>query len=397
MRSGAPVRVLAVLALLGCGVRAAGNGPIVHGAIHKQQVFAPQTDHDGQAVGLLYAALPDGGMRVAAWGMHPVVEKYVAGLAQPPGAKESALAGLKEPVHTFVQRADNDYFVTASGKLYVAAKPASKLQSRKAEEVWAHAKRPITHVLFDVDNGRTFVFGREQDRTEDIRFGIELVGQRPTSLGSIAATFLKPNGAAEPLKTLMQYARYLRDEHQAKEDLRLLMTDKRLQAALPLMETDPDLHDLLQRLAKVTGLRFTLDKNLQDHRPLFGRVQMKHGTAWLVMDLIAKTQLLEGRWSKDGHGFQLTARESTSAHAQAARKADQAIEERLAKDRAERELLQRRFPLRFDAKCLGKFALTDPRPKLDPLLEDLREFTGLKLILADNLRRARPGSGSRHA
>lgn len=382
-----------LLLVLACGPRAAADGLIVRAAIHDQQVFTARTDNGGVPVGLLYADLPDGSLRTAAWGSNPGVEKCLAVPAAKAGAKESLEVGLEEPVHTFVNRDDNYYFVTAAGKLYVAAKPPAKNQSRRLQEIWADPKQPITHVLFDLDQSRTFVFGKQRNRKDDVRFALELAGQRPALLGVLAANLLPPVRADEPLKTAMQYARYLRHTVQAKENLRLLMTDKRLQAALPVLETDPDLDDLLQRLAKATGLRFRLDKNIADHRPLFGRVHLKHGTAWLVMDLIAKTQLDDGRWSKEGDGFVLTARESTSAHAQASRQAQRAVQERHAKERAEREALERAFPLRFDARCLAKLVLTDPRPKLDRLLHDLGDVSGLKLVVADRLTGHDPDLG----
>jgi hypothetical protein len=49
------------------------------------------------------------------------------------------------------------YFVTDSGKLYRAPKPA-KGTHRALQEVWADGKRPIAGLVQDVDAGRTFLF-----------------------------------------------------------------------------------------------------------------------------------------------------------------------------------------------------------------------------------------------
>jgi hypothetical protein len=54
-------------------------------------------------------------------------------------------------------RGEDFYFLTASGKLYRAPKPA-KGKHRKLEAVWDDERSPVTAFVTDVDRDRTFLF-----------------------------------------------------------------------------------------------------------------------------------------------------------------------------------------------------------------------------------------------
>jgi hypothetical protein len=63
---------------------------------------------------------------------------------------------FREPFQAMA-RGEDYYFLTASGKLYRAARPA-KGNRRKLEVVWADGKSPITAYVHDADTGRIYLF-----------------------------------------------------------------------------------------------------------------------------------------------------------------------------------------------------------------------------------------------
>jgi hypothetical protein len=68
----------------------------------------------------------------------------------------SIQVGFREPFWA-LGRGDDFYFLTRSGKLFRAPKPA-KGKDRAIEAVWGAPGRPITAVLGDAGSGRTFLF-----------------------------------------------------------------------------------------------------------------------------------------------------------------------------------------------------------------------------------------------
>jgi hypothetical protein len=64
--------------------------------------------------------------------------------------------GIREPFQALA-RGEDYYFLTASGKLYRAPKPA-KGKHRKLEKVWDDKRAPIKAYISDADRGRTFLF-----------------------------------------------------------------------------------------------------------------------------------------------------------------------------------------------------------------------------------------------
>ena len=55
-------------------------------------------------------------------------------------------------------KGDDYYFVTSSGKLFRAGKPAKRGQARKVEPVWTDPDRRIAAFVTDADTNRTFLF-----------------------------------------------------------------------------------------------------------------------------------------------------------------------------------------------------------------------------------------------
>ncbi len=86
-----------------------------------------------------------------------------------------------------------------------------------------------------------------------------------------------------------------------------LSYDLRLQARLSLVETDPPLADVLQRLQEATGLSLTLGTGLERHDPQLGSMQMSNVPVWTIMHALSTKDLVNGRWEKVEDGYQLVA------------------------------------------------------------------------------------------
>jgi hypothetical protein len=75
---------------------------------------------------------------------------------RPWAQEESIEVGFREPFQV-LGRGQDYYFVTRSGKLFRAPKPAGG-GARKLGAVWADPKRPVTAFITDADTGRAFLF-----------------------------------------------------------------------------------------------------------------------------------------------------------------------------------------------------------------------------------------------
>jgi hypothetical protein len=77
--------------------------------------------------------------------------------AHKPWAEEADIAvKFTEPFYA-LGKGEDYYFVTASGKVFVARKPA-KGTHRTMEVVWSDPRRPVRLFLTDADAGRTYLF-----------------------------------------------------------------------------------------------------------------------------------------------------------------------------------------------------------------------------------------------
>jgi len=84
-----------------------------------------------------------------------------------------------------------------------------------------------------------------------------------------------------------------------------LRSDIKLRAKLTVKQGDAKLADMLRLLDRTTGLRVTLAENLTYHEPKLGMVQFPDAPAFALMELIAATDLENGRWVKNGDGYRL--------------------------------------------------------------------------------------------
>jgi hypothetical protein len=111
--------------------------------------------------------------------------------------------GFKEPFQV-VGKGEDYYFITRSGKVYMAQRPA-RGKGRKMVALWADARRVVAF-LTDADTGRTFLFCRPAKPGE--RPVYWELGPRPRPLGYDPA-LAKPSKAPGPLRAVLHYARIL--------------------------------------------------------------------------------------------------------------------------------------------------------------------------------------------
>lgn len=166
-----------------------------------------------------------------------------------------------------------------------------------------------------------------------------------------------------------------------------LRRDPRLRVKMRVFANNLQLPELFDRVEKATGLKLTIDPKLKDHDPVLGSIQFKSAPACVVMEVMARRQLQEGRWLKTKDGYQLTAKASLSAQYRAKH-------ERARAAAAKRRELAARFPLRLDSRLRKKLTLIDTDPPLSMVLHDLNDATGLTFTLAENLADHDPKFGS---
>ncbi len=114
---------------------------------------------------------------------------------------------FKEPFEVLL-KGDTYYFVTASGRLYYSPKSA-KGKARTLDVLWNDESRPITHFITDADAERTFLFCKPAKKGEPGVF-FEMGPKpepKPYDLSKV-----KPSKADEPLKSVLERARFLADQ-----------------------------------------------------------------------------------------------------------------------------------------------------------------------------------------
>jgi|GEM_PF-3413340 hypothetical protein len=119
---------------------------------------------------------------------------------------------FNERFHAFV-KGTTYFFLTDSGKVYVSKKPAKG--EREMEVLWDNERHPITAALEDADAGKVFLFGKankgdmlDKDFYWELDEKVQCVDYDPSAV--------KPVKTVEPLKTVMEYARFLADEKKIK-------------------------------------------------------------------------------------------------------------------------------------------------------------------------------------
>jgi hypothetical protein len=121
---------------------------------------------------------------------------------------ESLPVSFREPFQ-IIAKESTYWFVTASGKLYRTGAHRMLTGQRDIEPVWNDAARPISHFVTDADADRTFLFCKPAKEGEPGVF-FELGPKpepKPYDLSKV-----KPSKADEPLKGVLERARFLADQ-----------------------------------------------------------------------------------------------------------------------------------------------------------------------------------------
>jgi hypothetical protein len=130
---------------------------------------------------------------------------------------ESVGVGFHEPFQ-MLARGEGYYFVTASGKLFAAPK-VPKGQARVMRPVWADPRQPVVAFVTDADAGWTWLFCAGEPEEAKVAPAQKAVyfelSEEPRPLRCRADDLPKAEGD-EPLRTVLRYARFLRDQGKLK-------------------------------------------------------------------------------------------------------------------------------------------------------------------------------------
>jgi hypothetical protein len=66
------------------------------------------------------------------------------------------------------------YFLTPSGALYVAF-PAEDKKPRQVKALWQDKEKPITHLIIDRDQDKSYCFGKSKDGKEEFFFELDVM------------------------------------------------------------------------------------------------------------------------------------------------------------------------------------------------------------------------------
>src|SRR5262245_39432516 len=84
-----------------------------------------------------------------------------------------------------------------------------------------------------------------------------------------------------------------------------LKADPRLKAPLTTNFKKPKVRDLLDSLENATGLKFAANEMVEMKEEGFGSASFRNTPAWIVMQEVAKSPAVKGRWEKTADGYML--------------------------------------------------------------------------------------------
>lgn len=153
----------------------------------------------------------------ARWGENPLAPKHMIWLKGDWTEEESLQVAFKGSFHVFAL-AKGYGFVTDAGQSYFS--PPVGQGERKIRPLWTDPAKRITHVITDVDQNKTYAFGkfRVPVVANKTGFFFQLDSDvRPHYFDPVA---LKPVMAEEPLRSIMQFGQLLaQEEGKVKADL----------------------------------------------------------------------------------------------------------------------------------------------------------------------------------
>lgn len=84
-----------------------------------------------------------------------------------------------------------------------------------------------------------------------------------------------------------------------------LRNDPALQVQMTVDFKRPKAQEILERLRDATKMDFTLAEDINQEYPALGSLSCRNVPAWVIMEELAKSKRIEGRWHKDGAGYRL--------------------------------------------------------------------------------------------
>jgi hypothetical protein len=118
-------------------------------------------------------------------------------------------SAFAEDFYVFNRQADY-YFVTQSGKLYVSPRPKKGEKARQMRALWDDPKRPVVAVIEDADNGKVWLFAK--DETPGAKGGLYFEMKEKIQAESFDSAKLKPVDAPGRAKILLEYLPLIRKE-----------------------------------------------------------------------------------------------------------------------------------------------------------------------------------------
>ena len=115
---------------------------------------------------------------------------------------ETIDSAFAEDFYVFKRKADY-YFVTQSGKLYVAPPLKKGEKSRTMKALWDDAKRPIAAVIEDANREKVWLFAKDKNAGAKLDLYFEMKDTIRTE--SFDPTKLRPVNAGSRAKTLLEY------------------------------------------------------------------------------------------------------------------------------------------------------------------------------------------------
>ncbi len=85
-----------------------------------------------------------------------------------------------------------------------------------------------------------------------------------------------------------------------------LMIDPALQVKLTVDFKAPKAQDIVDRLRAETKMDLTLADNIDRGQPALGSLSCRNVPAWIIMEELAKSKIIQGKWERNGNGYLLT-------------------------------------------------------------------------------------------
>lgn len=86
----------------------------------------------------------------------------------------------------------------------------------------------------------------------------------------------------------------------------VLQNDPALRVMLTVHFKRPKAQDILDRLRTETKVDLVLADNIDREREVLGSLSCQNMPAWLILEQLAKSQIIQGKWERDGNGYRLT-------------------------------------------------------------------------------------------